>query len=153
MNLSKDFEELFASLNAHRVKVLVAGAYAVAFHARPRFTKDLDLFVEPTPQNATRLLAALADFGFGSVGLTVEDFSSPGRVVQLGYPPNRVDLMTSIDGVDFAAAWQGRVAGRYGTAEVFYLGKNELIRNKTAAGRPQDHLDLAALAEPRTGRG
>jgi hypothetical protein len=150
VSLSRDFEELFAFLNAHRVKALVAGAYAVAFYARPRFTKDLDLFVEPSPRNASRLLAALADFGFGSVGLTVGDFSFPGKVVQLGYPPNRIDLMTSIDGVDFATAWQGRVAGRYGDAAVFYLGKGELMRNKAAAGRPQDHLDLAALREPDT---
>lgn len=151
MNLSKDFEELFASLNAHRVKALIAGAYAVAFYARPRFTKDLDLFVEPSPENAARLIAALADFGFGSVGLTAADFMSPGRVVQLGYAPNRVDLLTAIDGVDFATAWQGRAAGRYGSAEVFYLGKSELIRNKTAAGRPQDLLDVSALTAPAAG--
>ncbi|HVT57683.1 MAG TPA: hypothetical protein VHR45_04715 [Thermoanaerobaculia bacterium] len=129
--------------------MLVVGAHAVAFHAKPRFTKDLDLFVEPSRENAERLIAALADFGFGAVGLQIEDFAAPGRIVQLGYPPNRVDLMTSIDGVDFDSAWRGRVAGRYGSPEVYYLSKSDLIRNKSASGRLQDKLDLAALEDPR----
>jgi hypothetical protein len=149
VSVSKDFAELFECLNAHRVRALIVGAYAVAFHAKPRFTKDLDLLIEPTRENAERLLAALADFGFGGVGLTAEDFAAPGRIVQLGYAPNRVDLMTSIDGVDFGSAWNGRVAGRYGAVDVFYLGKDELMRNKSASGRPQDQLDLAMLQEPR----
>lgn len=150
MSASRDFEELFGFLNARRVKALIIGAHAVAFHAKPRFTKDLDIFVEPSRENAASLLAALADFGFGGVGLNLEDFSSPGRIVQLGHPPNRVDLMTSIDGVDFDSAWRGRVAGRYGSAEVYYLGRDDLIRNKSASGRPQDQLDVAALEEPRS---
>ncbi len=147
MSVSKDFEELFACLSAHGVRALVVGAYAVAFHGKPRFTKDIDILVEPTLENAARLVAALADFGFGSVGLSADDFVVPGRVVQLGYPPNRVDLITAIDGVDFDSAWRGRVAGPYGSAEVFYLGKDELIRNKLASGRPQDQVDLAALQD------
>ena len=148
MSVSKDFEDLFACLNARRVKALVVGAHAVAFHAKPRFTKDLDLLIEPSRENAERLLDALADFGFSGAGLSVEDFAVPGRIVQLGYAPNRVDLMTSIDGVDFESAWRGRVADRYGAAEVCYLGKEELIRNKSASGRLQDQLDLAMLEEP-----
>lgn len=147
MSVSKDFEELLACFNAQNVKALVVGAYAVAFHAKPRFTKDFDLFVEPSRENAAKVLAALADFGFGTVGLVADDFASPGRIVQLGFPPNRIDLMTSIDGVDFDSAWRGRAAGRYGSTEVFYLGKSDLIRNKAAAGRPQDQLDLAALRD------
>ena len=81
MNVSKDFEELFAFFNARKVRALIVGGFAVAFHAKPRFTKDIDLWIEPTPENATRLLAALADFGFGSLDLTVEDFIHPGRIV------------------------------------------------------------------------
>ena len=150
MSVSKDFEELFACLNAHRVRALIVGAYAVAFHGKPRFTKDIDILVEPASENAERLVAALADFGFGSVGLSVNDFEEPGRIVQLGYPPNRIDLITAIDGVDFDSAWRGRVAGRYGSAEVFYLGRDELIRNKLASGRPQDQVDLTALGEGRS---
>ena len=145
MNVSKDFEELFAFLNARRVKALVVGAYAVAFYAKPRFTKDIDILVEPTPDNAERLLEALADFGFGSLGLTVEDFSQPGRIVQLGYPPNRIDILTSIQGVSFEAAWAGKAEGLYGTQTVYYLGKAELVRNKQTVGRPQDQMDLRWL--------
>lgn len=147
MSVSKDFEELFACLNARGVRAVIVGAYAVAFHAKPRFTKDIDILVEPSIENADRLLAALADFGFGSLGLTASDFATAGRIVQLGYPPSRVDLITAIDGVDFATAWRGRVEGRYGSAAVFYLGKDQLIRNKSAAGRPQDLVDLATLEE------
>jgi hypothetical protein len=121
------------------------GGYAVAFHAKPRFTKDLDLFVEPTPDNAERLLRALSDFGFGAVNLVVEDFTTPGRVVQLGVAPNRVDLMTAIDGVSFADAWASRVGGRFGAAAVFYIGKADLVRNKRATGRAQDLADVDAL--------
>ena len=99
----------------HRnVKALVVGGYAVAFHGQPRFTKDIDVFVEPSPENADRLLAALNDFGFGGLGLTVADFATPGKIVQLGVAPNRVDLLTTIDGVTFDDAWHGRVPGHYG---------------------------------------
>lgn len=145
MNASKDFEELFGCLNARKVKALIVGAYAVAFHAKPRFTKDIDVLVEPTQENAERLLQALDEFGFGSIGLTVEDFTQPGRIVQLGYPPNRIDILTSLQGVTFEEAWSGRAAGTYGSQEVFYLGKSELIRNKRSVARPQDQMDLRWL--------
>lgn len=143
--VTKDFEELFACLNARRVKAVVVGGYALAFHAKPRFTKDIDIFVEPTPENAHQLLLALTDFGFGDVGLTVDDFSKPGSIVQLGVAPNRVDLVTAIDGVTFAEAWNGRVSGYYGRQAVSYLGRAELIRNKRASGRAQDLADLESL--------
>jgi len=145
VNVSKDFEELFASFNARNVKVLIVGGYAVAFHAKPRFTKDIDLWVEPTPENAERLLAALSDFGFGSLPLTVEDFTQPGRIVQLGHPPSRVDLMTSVQGLNFEEAWGERVEGRYGAERVFYLGRSHLMRNKELVARPQDQVDLECL--------
>jgi hypothetical protein len=132
-------------LNAQSVKALIVGGYAVAFHAKPRFTKDIDLLVEPNPDNAQRLLRALSDFGFGAVDLAVDDFTTPGRVVQLGIAPNRVDLMTAIDGVSFADAWTGRVSGRFGAVPVFYIGKAELVRNKRATGRAQDLADVEAL--------
>jgi Nucleotidyl transferase of unknown function (DUF2204) len=132
-------------LNAQSVKALIVGGYAVAFHAKPRFTKDIDLFVEPHPDNAQRLLRALSDFGFGAVDLGVDDFTTPGRVVQLGLAPNRVDLMTAIDGVSFAEAWTGRVSGLFGAVPVFYIGKAELVRNKRATGRAQDLADVEAL--------
>jgi hypothetical protein len=144
-NPSSDFEELLRCLNARSVSAVIVGGHALAFHGRPRYTKDLDLFVEPSPSNAERLLLALADFGFGGVGLTLEDFLTPGKIVQLGVAPNRVDLMTAIDGVTFAEAWAGRAAGHFGTQPVFYLGRNEFVRNKQAAGRLQDLADVDAL--------
>lgn len=145
MRTSRDFEELFACLRRHDVKALVVGAHAVAFHAKPRHTKDIDVLVEPTEENAARLLRALEEFGFGGLGLTAGDFAREGRVVQLGYPPSRVDLITSIAGVTFEEAWAGRVSGRYGSAEVDFIGRAALIRAKRAAGRPQDEMDLAWL--------
>ena len=142
--MTKDFEELFVCLRHRNVKALVVGGYAVAFHGQPRFTKDIDVFVEPTPENADRLLAALTDFGFGGLGLTTSDFS-PGKIVQLGVAPNRVDLLTTIDGVTFDQAWRGRVSGHYGREVVDYIGRAELVRNKRASGRPQDLLDIEGL--------
>ena len=142
---SSDFEELFVSLNAKNVRAVIVGGHALAFHGRPRYTKDLDVFVEPSAENAARLIAALDDFGFGGLGLTASDFSAPDKIVQLGVAPNRIDLMTSIDGITFADAWAGRVIGRYGGQPVSYLGRAEFIRNKQAAGRPQDLADLDAI--------
>ncbi|MGB6367332.1 MAG: DUF6036 family nucleotidyltransferase [Thermoanaerobaculia bacterium] len=132
-------------MNSRNVKAVIVGGHALAFHAKPRFTKDIDILVEPSPDNAKRLMQALDDFGFGDVGLTEGDFSAPGAIVQLGVAPNRIDLITAIDGVTFDEAWQGRVRGRFGSQEVFYLGKTELIRNKQASGRKQDLADLEWL--------
>jgi len=141
---SRDFTDFLNLLTQHEVKALIIGAFAVAFHAKPRFTKDLDIFIEATPENAERLLRAIDAFGFGALGLTVSDFG-PGRVTQLGYPPNRIDLVTSIDGVTFEEAWASRVAGKYGVVDVWYIGREALVRNKAAAARPQDLMDLASL--------
>jgi len=143
--VTKDFEELFACFNVRHVKAVIVGGYAFSFHAKPRFTKDIDVFVEPTPENAERVIRALDDFGFSGLGLTPADFSTAGPVVQLGVPPNRVDLLTAIDGVTFDEAWAGKVAGAYGAKRVFYLGLEELKRNKRASGRLQDLADLESL--------
>lgn len=118
----------------------------MAFHGRPRFTKDIDVFIEPSPDNAERLLGALADFGFGSLGLTIGDFTSPGKIVQLGVAPNRIDLLTAIDGVTFSDAWAHRVPGPFGSATVDYIGLADLIRNKQTSARPQDLLDIEDLS-------
>lgn len=147
MKTSRDFEDLLGYFNARGVDYLVVGAHAFAFHAKPRFTKDLDLLVRITPGNAERILAALDDFGFGGVGLEEDDFLGSEQIIQLGVAPNRVDLITSIDGVSFEEAWEGRVAGRYGEQPVFYLGLRELIRNKQASGRAQDLADLEWLEQ------
>jgi hypothetical protein len=143
--VTKDFEELFACFNARGVKAVIVGGYAFAFHVKPRFTKDVDVFVEPTPENAALVVQALGDFGFSGLGLTPADFSTAGPIVQLGVAPNRVDLLTAIDGVTFDEAWAGRVVGTYGAQPAYYLGLEDLKRNKRASGRMQDLADLESL--------
>ena len=144
MSVSRDFEELFELLNAQGVKGLIVGGYAVAYHAKPRYTKDIDIWIEPTRENVERLLQALDEFGFGSLGLKVEDFS-PGRFIQLGQPPNRIDLLTAIKGVAFEEAWETRVEDLFGDQHVCFLGREELIRNKKAVGRSRDREDVRML--------
>ena len=142
---SSDFEELLAAFNANRVRAIIVGAHALAFHGRPRFTKDLDILIEPSVENAERVVQSLAEFGFGSVGLTAADFAEPGPIVQLGVAPNRIDLLTAIDGVTFEEAWNGRVEGHFGQQRVAFLGRAEFLRNKRASGRPQDLADIDAI--------
>jgi hypothetical protein len=143
----KDFKELLELFNAKGVEYVVVGGYALAFHGAPRYTGDLDLYVHPTPENGDRIVAALADFGFASLGLKRDDFVEPDRVVQLGVPPVRVDMVTSVDGVSWEEAWAGRIPGQYGGVPVPYLGRHEFVRNKRAAGRQKDLADLEALGE------
>lgn len=147
MELDRDFKEFLACLVAHEVRFLVVGGYAVALHGHPRYTGDLDVWVWTDAENAAGLLSALADFGFGSVGLSSADFTEPNRVVQLGYPPVRIDLLTSIDGVDFEACFARRVDVVIGQLSVPFIALEDLRRNKAASGRPQDRADLAALDE------
>lgn len=147
---NKDYEELFECLRHRKVRAIVVGAHAVAFHAKPRYTKDVDILVEPSVTNAERLLGALDDFGLGSLELDIEDFSQAGQIIQLGYEPNRVDFITSLGSVTFEEAWAGRVEGRFGDQPVPYLGLRELIRAKEDAGRPQDLADLDWLRQIET---
>lgn len=144
---SQDYEEFIAALNAHGVRYLVIGAHAVAFHARPRATKDLDVLLEPTAANARRALAALREFfGGADLGYTVEDLIDPQWIVQLGVAPVRIDLLSEIPGFpSFEAAWQNRVDAQFGTVSVHYLGLDDLLRAKEAAGRPQDRADVRVL--------
>src|SRR3972149_9643211 len=113
MEVQPDFKELLASFNARHVEYMIVGGYALAFHGAPRFTGDLDLLVKPDPDNARRILAALEEFGFASVGLTAADFTVQDRVVQLGVPPARIGLITSLTGVSWDEAFTGGVAGRW----------------------------------------
>jgi hypothetical protein len=147
METQPDFRELLALFNAHHVEYLIVGGYALAFHGAPRFTGDLDIFVKPDAVNAHRILTALEAFGFASVGLTPSDFERPDQVIQLGVPPVRIDLITSITGVSWDEAWAGRVAGRYGDMPVSFIGREQFITNKRATGRPKDVADLEVLGE------
>jgi hypothetical protein len=151
-----DFEEFIASLNGRRARYLVVGAYAVAFHARPRATKDLDVLVDPTPANAQRVRAALVDFlGSEAPGITTQKLTNPRTLVVLGVAPVRIDILTSIDGIaSFGAAWRGRSEGHFGAAPAHYLSLPDLIAAKEASGRPQDLVDVtvlrkAAMRRPR----
>jgi hypothetical protein len=147
MEIQEDFKELFELLNAHDVDYMIVGGYALAYHGAPRYTGDMDVLVRPDPDNAQRVMQALTEFGFGSVGLDDSDFLSADKVVQLGYPPVRVDIMTSISGVPYEEAFAGRVTGEYGTIPVFFIGRNEFLKNKRAIGRKKDLADLEALGE------
>jgi len=143
--LSQDFREFIQSLNANDVRYLIIGGYAVALHGHPRYTKDLDVWVDVTEENATRLIAALRQFGFGSLDLKPDDFLASGQVIQLGYPPNRIDLVTSADGVEFADCYATRVTVDLDNVSVHFISLDGLKRNKKASGRSQDLADLDAL--------
>ena len=145
MEISKDFEEFFALLNEHKVRYLVIGGYAVAIHARPRFTDDLDVFVDADRSNAKSVLATLKDFGFGDVGIGLDDLTKADQVIQLGFPPFRIDILTSISGVSFSAAWERKVTGKYGKQTVFFIGKLDLIASKKGTGRKRDLEDVDDL--------
>jgi len=143
--VEKDFAELLRSFNRRGVRYCIVGAFAVGFHAVPRYTKDLDIWVEPTEGNGQRICLALQDFGFGSLKIVPQDFSKKGRFIQLGYEPVRVDLITSIPGVTFDQAWEHKKRGRYGTELAYFIGLEDLIKNKRASGRRQDLADLEIL--------
>jgi len=145
MDLYPDFKELLALLNKHGVEYLVVGGYALAFHGSPRFTGDMDVYVRPRKDNARRVLKALEEFGFGSLDLAEDEFSSPGKVVQLGVPPVRVDLITSLTGVSWEKAEASKVTGTYGDVPVPFIGREPFIANKRAVGRPKDLADIEAL--------
>ncbi len=145
MKTEKDYEEFLAFLNEHRVKYCIIGSFALAFHARPRYTKDIDIFVEATTENAERLINALNDFGFGSYGLSVDDFTEKGNIIQLGYEPVRIDIITSIEGLEFSEIWESKVRGTYGGQTVNFIDRKNLIRSKELSDRLQDKADLELL--------
>ena len=147
MEVQNDFKELFALFNAHQVEYMVVGAYALAHHGVPRFTGDIDIFVHPSADNAQKILSALADFGFGSPDLTADDLNKPDSVIQLGVPPVRIDIMTSITGVSWEEADRGKSEGLYGGVPVYFLGRKQYIINKRAIGRKKDLADLESLGE------
>ena len=145
MRIERDYEELLRLLNRHEVKYCIVGAYAVAFYGKARFTKDMDVLVEPSLENGKRIVKALSDFGFENSGLTAQDFTERGSIIQLGYEPVRVDIITSIAGVTFHEAWGNRVIGSYGDEQVFFIGLEELIKSKEMTGRKQDAVDVEVL--------
>lgn len=147
----RDYEEFIAELNGHGVRYLIVGAHAVAFHARPRATKDLDILIEPTPANARSLIRALrAFFGGVDLGYSENDITDPRWIIQLGVAPVRIDLISEIPGFgSFEKAWRNRVDARFGVVAAHYIGLGELIASKEAVSRPQDRADLRILKRAR----
>ena len=145
MKIPQDLCEFIASLNAAGVKYVVVGGYAVAFHGHPRFTGDIDILVDPTLANGELITRAIDAFGFAGLGLQPSDFTQPDTIIQLGYPPNRVDLLTDIPGVTFAEAWNDRVSGNVQGVAVPFISRALLIKNKKASNRPKDQADISAL--------
>ena len=152
MKLPRDWKELIGLLCLNRVRFLIVGAHALAFHGHPRATGDLDLLVEPNVFNARRLGKALEAFGFPALAGQTSNFARPDQMATLGNEPLRIDIMTSISGVSFSDAWKGRVKAMVEGHQVGFLGLAQFVRNKTAAGRPKDLLDLALLAEGESSR-
>ena len=145
MPLPADWRAFIESLNSSGVEYLVVGAVALAHHGFPRYTGDLDVLVRNSPDNAKRVESALAKFGFAALGLKAADFVDSYHVIQLGVPPNRIDLLTSLTGVTFDEAWGGRVEAAVEKTRVNFIGREALILNKRLTGRAQDIADLEAL--------
>lgn len=147
--LNEDFIDLLTTFEQEGVAFLLVGAFAVAVNGAPRFTGDLDVWIRPDPENGARALRALGRFGapVGAHGLRPEDLARPGMVYQMGLPPRRIDLLTHIDGVAFDEAWPHRIETAVGGLRLPFLGLKDLVRNKRAAGRPKDLLDIELLRE------
>jgi hypothetical protein len=147
MEVQPDFKELLELFNAHHVEYVIIGAFALAHYGAPRTTGDIDLLVRPDPANAQRIVDALKEFGFDSMGFTAKDFSAPDNVIQLGVAPVRIDIVNSITGVSWDEVERGRLPGLFGDVPAYYLGKAEFVANKRAVGRLKDLGDLEALGE------
>jgi len=145
MVLNQDFKEFIQLLNEHKVRYLVVGGYAVAFYGHPRYTKDLDVWLWVDPTNAQKILEALREFGFGPLGLTAQDFLNPSNIIQLGYPPVRIDLIMSVSGVDFNSCFEHRMITELDGQPINFISLEDLKRNKRASGRNIDLSDIENL--------
>lgn len=148
MDLAPDFDEFCALLTAREVEFVVVGAHALAFHGSPRFTGDLDILIRPTADNAQRVLAAIADFGFPTAPLTVAAIVGGTKVIEMGVAPVQIHVMSQVDGVTWDEVWESRAMGPFGSRAVAFIGRAAFLRNKRAAGRPKDLADVDALREP-----
>jgi hypothetical protein len=149
MSVNSDFKDLLNLFNAYRVKYLIIGGYAVIKYTEPRYTKDLDLWIRADAKNANAVFQALKDFGAPLTGLTPADFAEEGYFYQMGIPPVRVDILMSISGLTFDEAWPRRVKANFDGVPVLFIHRQDLIASKLAAGRPQDLIDAASLAQAK----
>lgn len=145
MGVNKDFEDLLRCLNQEKTEFIIVGAYAVIFYTEPRYTKDIDFWINPTTENAQKVLSALKKFGAPTKNLTVEDLTNNNMVYQIGIEPNRIDIIMNIAGVNFSDAWKKKNPTSYGNEKAYILDLNDLIKAKKKAGRPRDLLDLEKL--------
>jgi len=142
---SQDFREFIELLIKNKVEYLIVGGYAVGIHGHPRYTGDLDIWLNPTPNNAELILKSVNEFGFSSYRLSREDFTKPGNIIQLGYPPLRIDLLTEIDGVTFEKCYKNRKEVVIENLVVYFIGYKDLLKNKKESGRPRDIDDIDNL--------
>lgn len=149
MAVNPDFKDLLQELSAARARFLIVGAHAVMYFTLPRYTKDLDIWVDPTPENAPRVLAALRAFGAPLFDLRAEDLAQPGVTFQIGIEPNRIDILTEVESLDFAAAFSRKALSSYGGIPIGLLSLEDLITNKESVGRLQDQLDVENLKKAR----
>lgn len=147
MELLKDFHDFISMLNNHEVEYMVVGGYALAFHGKPRHTGDLDIWINTSEDNATKIVKVLDEFGVGSLGLSKADFLREGYISQIGYPPLRIDILNSIDGISFLAAYRNKQTLKLKDIQIDYIGLQDLILNKKASGRSQDLTDLKQLVK------
>ena len=145
IELNRDWTEFLCALIARRVRFVLVGGHAVAGHGEPRLTEDLDVFVEPSLENARRLREALVDFGFAAVAPSARELAARDRIFMLGRKPWRIDILTGIDGVTFPQAWASRVKAEFVASPLFVIGRDALIANKRAAARDKDLLDVSLL--------
>jgi hypothetical protein len=149
MSVNSDFKDLLNLFNAYRVKYLIIGGYAVIKYTEPRYTKDLDLWIRADAKNADAVFQALKEFGAPLTGMTPVDFAAEGYFYQMGIPPVRVDILMSISGLTFDEAWPRRVKAEFDGVPVLFIDRQDLIASKLAAGRPQDLIDAASLAQAK----
>lgn len=147
--INSDLIDLLRLLNENQVKYLIVGAYAVIYYAEPRYTKDLDIWVEPSKKNAQKLWKALSEFGAPLENVTVADFQNPEIVFQIGVEPNRIDILMGIEGLTFKTAWKRRLKIQFDSVKVSILSIDDLITSKKMAGRLQDKLDLKYLKKAK----
>lgn len=153
MNLTKDLKDILRAFNANAVKYLIVGGHAFGVHAEPRTTNDLDLFVRSDPANAQAVFRALTQFGAPLAGMSPEDFAD-GTLFQIGLPPERIDILQTIDGITFDEAWPNRIEGSIDEIPAFIISREDMIANKLASGRLQDLADVEKLrAAERAAKG
>ena len=152
MAIEKDYEDFLKLLNRYKVRYCIVGAFAVALYAQPRYTKDMDIVIEASPRNGERIAKALNRFGFRSLGLRKEDFSRRNIVIQLGYEPVRIDIITALPGCSFTRIWEHKKHGVFGKEKVYFIGLDELIKNKKKSKRTQDTVDLKLLLRAKAKR-